>query len=197
LDPWEIAPTPIGAKGAAPLTPAIFHFSKKGCRGFAYTLKEERDRYIWVKRKQGPEGRKAKMPPTAQELSLLINPVVPDSVLHNTRALSDLHSLTSFLLGLSAGILGLRSYNGFIFYLLGTLFVSLLFHGFLVGFGERSGAGMGVGAYFPGNGELVERDGKGVRRKGAWRDVWLGGGVMGEALSGFVLGWAGVGGVLR
>ena len=54
-----------------------------------------------------------------------------------------------------------------------------------------------MGAYFPGSGELVERDGKAVRRKGAWRDVWFGGGVMGEALSGFVLGWAGVGGVLR
>lgn len=36
-----------------------------------------------------------------------------------------------------------------------------------------------------------------VLRKGAWRDVWFGGGVLGEALSGFVLGWAGVGGVLR
>lgn len=41
-------------------------------------------------------------------------------------------------------------------------------------------------------------DGRGVLlRKGAWRDVWLGGGVLSEALSGFVLGWAGVGGVLR
>lgn len=36
-----------------------------------------------------------------------------------------------------------------------------------------------------------------ILRKGAWRDVWFGGGVVSEALSGFVLGWAGVGGVLR
>ncbi|KAJ6144220.1 hypothetical protein N7470_008115 [Penicillium chermesinum] len=36
-----------------------------------------------------------------------------------------------------------------------------------------------------------------VLRSGAWQDLWLGGGVMSEALSGFVLGWAGVGGVLR
>lgn len=36
-----------------------------------------------------------------------------------------------------------------------------------------------------------------ILRKGAWRDLWFGGGVMSEALSGFVLGWAGVGGVLR
>ena len=36
-----------------------------------------------------------------------------------------------------------------------------------------------------------------VLRAGAWKDVWFGGGVLSEALSGFVLGWAGVGGVLR
>lgn len=43
---------------------------------------------------------------------------------------------------------------------------------------------------------VVKDAGSGLR-KGAWRDVWFGGGVLGEALSGFVLGWAGVGGVLR
>lgn len=32
---------------------------------------------------------------------------------------------------------------------------------------------------------------------GAWRDLWFGGGVLTEGLSGFVLGWAGVGGVIR
>jgi hypothetical protein len=46
--------------------------------------------------------------------------------------------------------------------------------------------------------QLGGKDGNGkILRKGAWRDVWFGGGVMSEALSGFVLGWAGVGGVLR
>ena len=98
---------------------------------------------------------------------------------------------------MSAGILGLQAYYGFFFYLVGTLLVSFLFHAVLIGFDERSGGGMGVGAYFPGSGELAERDGKAVRRRGAWRDNWVGGGVLGEALSGFVLGWAGVGGVLR
>jgi ER membrane protein complex subunit 6 len=33
--------------------------------------------------------------------------------------------------------------------------------------------------------------------KGAWREVMFGGGLFTEALSGFVLGWAGVGGVIR
>ncbi|KAL2815849.1 hypothetical protein BDW59DRAFT_12622 [Aspergillus cavernicola] len=143
------------------------------------------------------------MPPTTQELSLLINPLVPESVQHNNRVLNQLHSLTSFLLGLTAGILALQSVTGFVFYLLGTITVSGLFHLVLL---SRS-TGKGAGRYFAGsNGEIeglfvgkdgVVRDaGSGVR-KGAWRDVWFGGGVLGEALSGFVLGWAGVGGVLR
>ncbi|KAA8643502.1 hypothetical protein EYZ11_006597 [Aspergillus tanneri] len=147
------------------------------------------------------------MAPTKQELSLLINPLVPESVQHNNRVLSNLHSLTSFLLGLTAGILALQSATGFIFYLVGTVFVSGVFHLVLL---SRSG-GVGAGAFFPGSnaGEIegVNERGfipaglgsgsTGVKRMGAWKDVWFGGGVLGEALSGFVLGWAGVGGVLR
>lgn len=45
--------------------------------------------------------------------------------------------------------------------------------------------------------QLDGKKGGYILRKGAWRDVWFGGGVVSEALSGFVLGWAGVGGVLR
>ncbi|KAI2056279.1 hypothetical protein LOZ43_003515, partial [Ophidiomyces ophidiicola] len=87
---------------------------------------------------------------------------------------------------------------GFIFYLLGTLFISLLFHILLIGFNNDGNNGLGVGAYFPGSGEIVSLgEGRGYRRRGAWRDIWFNGGVFGEALSGFVLGWAGVGGVLR
>jgi len=166
------------------------------------------------------------MPPTAQELSSLIYPLVPEAVQHNNRILSQTHSLTAFLLGLSAGILGLQSTSGFSFYLIGTVFVSALFQTVLIrrsaaaasASTSKSGSSSGIvipaeaGSFFIGSngGEIegidrwgfVERtavDGKTavVTRKGAWRDVWLGGGVLGEALSGFVLGWAGVGGVLR
>jgi len=49
------------------------------------------------------------MTATKQELSLLINPIVPEAVQHNNRILSSLHSLTAFLLGISAGILALQS----------------------------------------------------------------------------------------
>jgi ER membrane protein complex subunit 6 len=81
----------------------------------------------------------------------------------------------------------------------------------LLGPSASSSPSTGAGAYYPGasGGEIegidefgkihVSGGNKGavVQRKGAWRDVWLGGGVVSEALSGFVLGWAGVGGVLR
>ncbi|EPS28011.1 hypothetical protein PDE_02956 [Penicillium oxalicum 114-2] len=150
------------------------------------------------------------MAPTKAELSLLINPLVPEAVQHNNRVLSSLHSLTAFLLGLSAGILALQSTAGFAFYFAGTVLVSALFHVMIL---KRS-SGAGAGAYFPGSsgGEIegqVSMEGTAVRlqkggkkggyilRRGGWRDVWFGGGVLSEALSGFVLGWAGVGGVLR
>ncbi|KAE8134614.1 hypothetical protein BDV38DRAFT_158522 [Aspergillus pseudotamarii] len=143
------------------------------------------------------------MPPTKQEISLLINPLVPENVQHNNRVLANLHSITSFLLGLTAGILALQSATGFLFYLAGTVLVSGVFHIFLL----QSSNGQGAGGFFPGPnmGEIegindmgmVWASGRQMRRKDSWRDVWLGGGVFGEALSGFVLGWAGVGGVLR
>lgn len=133
------------------------------------------------------------MPPTSQELSLLLHPIVPDSLAHNTRVLSNLRSLTSFLLGISAAILNLESVSGFLYYVLGSSLVSLLIH-FLLAKGQP-------GKYFPGNGdrglELNGKDGRVGGSSGAWRDVWLGGGVLAEGLSGFVLGWAGVGGLIR
>ena len=56
-------------------------------------------------------------------------------------------------------------------------------------------AGGEPGLYFAGSG-AEEGNGKKKGRIGAWREVWLGSGLF-EGLSGFVLGWAGVGGVIR
>lgn len=102
------------------------------------------------------------------------------------QTLSNIRSISALLLGISAGILGLESANGFLFYLLGSCFVSALFHFVL--------AGGHPDKYFAGSGSRGE-DGK--SGTGAWREIWLGGGMFTEALSGFVLGWAGVGGVIR
>ncbi|KAI9698132.1 MAG: hypothetical protein M1836_004134 [Candelina mexicana] len=60
------------------------------------------------------------------ERELAINPIVQESVQHNTQVLSSLRSLTASLFGIAAGILGLESWPGFLFYFLGTLFISLL-----------------------------------------------------------------------
>lgn len=103
-----------------------------------------------------------------------------------TQTLSNIRSISALLLGISAGILGLESTNGFLFYLLGSCFVSAIFHFVL--------AGGHPDKYFAGSGSRGE-DGK--SGSGAWREIWLGGGMFTEALSGFVLGWAGVGGVIR
>ena len=147
------------------------------------------------------------MPLTAQEKSNLLHPLVPESVQHNTRVrillpplmpsanhaqtLSQIRSLTSLLLGVAAGILGLESQWGFLFYFASNLFISGLIH-VLLAHGRP-------GEYFAGSRAAdVNGNGgpKGNERVGAWREIWLGSGLF-EGLSGFVLGWAGVGGVIR
>lgn len=86
-------------------------------------------------------------PTMIDDRELAIHPVVQESVQHNARVriyccvsimslylsltpnsqvLSNLRSLTASLFGVAAGILGLESYPGFMFYLFGTLVVSLL-----------------------------------------------------------------------
>lgn len=151
------------------------------------------------------------MPPTPQEVSLLLHPLVPESLQHNTRVcrpssphsshptnspqvLSQIRSLTSLLLGVSAGVLGLESQWGFLYYFASQIIISALIH-FISTHGEP-------GLYFAGSGAREDGGGRGSGGKsgkgrvGAWREIWLGGGVF-EGLSGFVLGWAGVGGVIR
>lgn len=97
---------------------------------------------------------------------------------------------------MAAGILGLESQWGFLFYFVSNLFISALIH-FILAHGSP-------GEFFAGT-RSAEDDatsgaaGSGKQREervGAWREIWLGSGLF-EGLSGFVLGWAGVGGVVR
>ena len=44
----------------------------------------------------------------------------------SVQVISDLRNLTASLFGVAAGVLGLESYSGFLFYLIGTLLVSTL-----------------------------------------------------------------------
>lgn len=127
------------------------------------------------------------MPPTLQETYFTLHPLVPDSIQHNTRILSNMRSISSLFLGIAAGVLGLESWQGFLFYFISQQLISSLFYFILVeGTAEK---------YFSGSVKEI-RKGKG-KRMGAWQDVWLGGGLFTEGLSGYVLGWAGVGGVIR
>ncbi|KAE9573234.1 hypothetical protein CGMCC3_g10673 [Colletotrichum fructicola] len=59
-----------------------------------------------------------------------ISPIVQESVIHNTKALSNLQSLTASLFGVAAGILGLESYSGFLFYILFSFLTVLLVYVF-------------------------------------------------------------------
>ncbi|OTA97913.1 hypothetical protein M434DRAFT_391523 [Hypoxylon sp. CO27-5] len=62
------------------------------------------------------------------ERDLQISPIVPESVVHNTKALSNLQTLTASIFGAAAGILGLESYNGFLFYFIFTILTTILFY---------------------------------------------------------------------
>ncbi|KAI9171909.1 ER membrane protein complex subunit [Paramyrothecium foliicola] len=101
-----------------------------------------------------------------------IHPIVPESVLHNTKSLSNLNSLTASLLGVSAGILGLESYSGFLFYLLFSIITASLFYVIKVA-PESTSEGrqlFDTGRYF----------------RGAF-DFWTSG--IFSGLSGFILTW--------
>lgn len=60
------------------------------------------------------------------ERELAVHPIVQESVQHNNQVISNIRNLSASLFGVASGILGLESYLGFLFYLLGTLVVSAL-----------------------------------------------------------------------
>ncbi|KAF6230071.1 hypothetical protein HO133_004410 [Letharia lupina] len=99
--------------------------------------------------------------PTERELA--ISPLVQESVQHNTQVISNIRSLTASLFGVASGILGLESYSGFLFYLLGTFFVSILIWSILAKGKQRD--------YF----------------QGVWSELWAGD-VLNGGMS-FVLTW--------
>ncbi|KAI1002221.1 hypothetical protein K3495_g5981 [Podosphaera aphanis] len=116
------------------------------------------------------------------ERELQIQPIVSDSVRHNTKTLATLHNLTASLFGVGAGILGLESYAGFLFYLAFSLFTAALVYLCRVraNVHQKTGAGgkVGLDIYFRNRREL-------------WTDGLV------EGLSGFVLTWTLFSGLVR
>ncbi|CAK7202745.1 hypothetical protein SEUCBS139899_005472 [Sporothrix eucalyptigena] len=66
------------------------------------------------------------------EREFQIEPLVQESILHNSRTLINVQSLTASLFGVGAGILGLESYAGFLFYIVFSLVTTALFFVFRV-----------------------------------------------------------------
>ncbi|KAH9888235.1 Rab5-interacting protein-domain-containing protein [Xylariomycetidae sp. FL2044] len=64
----------------------------------------------------------------ATERDFQVAPIVPESVMHNTKAYSNLQTLTASIFGAAAGILGLESYGGFLFYVVFTFLTTALFY---------------------------------------------------------------------
>lgn len=91
---------------------------------------------------------------------------------YNEQTLSNLHSLAASLFGVSAGILGLESYNGFLFYLALSTITTLLFYALQVAPESLADKRhiFDTGRYFHGA-----------------MDFWTGG-ILG-GLSGFILMW--------
>ncbi|KAH8602810.1 Rab5-interacting protein-domain-containing protein [Bisporella sp. PMI_857] len=106
------------------------------------------------------------------ERELQISPIAQDSVIHNTKVLTTLRGLTASLFGVGAGILGLESYPGFIFYLVFSLLTSALVYAFRVRptISQDISGQASLKRYFRGSMEL-----------------WTGG--LFDGLSGFVLTW--------
>lgn len=57
-----------------------------------------------------------------------ISPLVQESIMHNTRTLSNLQNISASLFGVAAGILGLESYAGFLLYFGFAAFINILFY---------------------------------------------------------------------
>ncbi|PFH55218.1 hypothetical protein XA68_10355 [Ophiocordyceps unilateralis] len=55
-------------------------------------------------------------------------PIVQDSIIHNSKTLANLHNLAASIFGVCAGILGLESYSGFLFYIVLSITITFLFY---------------------------------------------------------------------
>lgn len=119
------------------------------------------------------------------------------------QVLATVRSLTSSLFGIAAGILGLESYAGFIYFILGTLFVSFLIWLLRIKASQSSGAGQQQPKSDVDGGSRAKRSTNVVTRgqslyfENAIWELWMGGNELWGGLSSFVLTWTLFYGIVR
>jgi len=112
------------------------------------------------------------------ERELQVSPIVHESVMHNSRILYNLQSLTASLFGVCAGILGLESHYGFLFYAACSILTSFLFYALRIAPYSSSSSSTTSGS----NGLLdTSRFFRGSS------ELWTGG--LFNGLAGFILTW--------
>ena len=119
------------------------------------------------------------------------------------QVLATVRSLTSSLFGIAAGILGLESYAGFIYFILGTLFVSFLIWLLRI----KASQGLGAAQQQPKKdasgrpkAELITSGGtrgQSLYFENAVWELWMGGNELLGGLSSFVLTWTLFYGIVR
>ncbi|KAK3395950.1 Rab5-interacting protein-domain-containing protein [Sordaria brevicollis] len=116
-----------------------------------------------------------------------ISPIVQESVMHNSKALQNLQSLSASLFGISAGILGLESYSGFLFYIFFSLLTSFLLYTTHILSASSTPKGYKENKNVTGHKGLGSGV-TGVKRyfRGGY-EFWFGG--VGNGFAGFVLTW--------
>ncbi|WVQ96124.1 hypothetical protein IAU59_003226 [Kwoniella sp. CBS 9459] len=126
-------------------------------------------------------------PPTAVHLSPDASPLHPPSVMHNSRVLSSLGTLSACFSGLIAGLLGLTNLSGFFLYVLSAAFTSLVLGALKCNFNISRyvpQANSAIGSGVPG------AEGSGPKGQ-EWKGWWALSGIGQENLLGFLLFWIG------
>ncbi|WVW86772.1 hypothetical protein I302_108826 [Kwoniella bestiolae CBS 10118] len=125
-------------------------------------------------------------PPTGAHLAPDASPLHPPSVMHNTRILSSLGTLSACFSGLISGILGLTNLSGFCLYLLSSVFTSVVLLVLKCNFNVKR--------YIPqshSNSSPPGGDPQGGGKSRDWKGYWALTGINQENLLGFLLFWIG------
>ncbi|WVR08165.1 hypothetical protein IAU60_005211 [Kwoniella sp. DSM 27419] len=124
-------------------------------------------------------------PPAAGHLAPDASPLHPPSVMHNTRVLSSLGTLSACFSGLVAGLLGLTNTSGFLLYILSAIFTAITLGTLKCNVDVLRYVPQAQGATADGSPGTGGDAGKG------WKGWWALAGIGQENLLGFLLFWIG------